>query len=80
MFVSDVRPCEEIYKYNSIKLNVLRRETIEADSCVSRVDMAKAVSDMAKDFSLQQYQRFVGKNASQNQNEIAFRTGKNFAL
>lgn len=79
MFVSDVRPCEEIYSYNSIKLNVLRREIIEADRCNSKLDMKKALADMAKDFSLQQYQYFVGKNEQTNV-DVVFRTGRSFAL
>ena len=79
MFVSDVRPSEEIYRYNSIKLNVLRREMIEADHCVSKSEVTKALSDMAKDFTLQQYQHFVGKTDFA-QSEMVFRTGKNFAL
>ena len=62
MFVSDVRPSDDIYRYNSIKLNVIRREIIEADKVTTKVDMKQAIADMAKDFSLQQYQYFVGKN------------------
>ncbi len=62
MFVSDVRASEEIYTYNSIKLNVLRREIVEADRATVKVDMKQAIADMEKDFSLQQYQYFVGKN------------------
>ena len=80
MFVSDVRPSEGIYSYNSIRLNVLRKDIIEVDRCASKIDVAKAISDMAKDFNLQQYQYFVGKNDSANHSEIVFRTGKNFAL
>ena len=62
MFISDVRVNESIYSYNSIKLNVIRREIIEADKVNTKVDMKQAIADMAKDFSLQQYQYFVGKN------------------
>ncbi len=62
MFISDVRVNESIYSYNSIKLNVIRREIIEADKVTIKVDMKQAIADMAKDFSLQQYQYFVGKN------------------
>ncbi len=62
MFISDVRVNESIYSYNSIKLNVIRREIIEADKVTTKVDMKQAIADMAKDFSLQQYQYFVGKN------------------
>ena len=65
MFVSDVRASEEIYTYNSIKLNVLRREIVEADRATVKVDMKQAIADMEKDFSLQQYQYFVGKNLHQ---------------
>ena len=62
MFISDVRVNESIYSYNSIKLNVIRREIVEADKVTTKVDMKQAIADMAKDFSLQQYQYFVGKN------------------
>lgn len=62
MFISDVRVSEAIYSYNSIKLNVLRGEIIEADRASFKVDMKQAIADMEKDFSLQQYQYFVGKN------------------
>lgn len=62
MFISDVRVNESIYSYNSIKLNVIRREIIEADKVTTKVDVKQAIADMAKDFSLQQYQYFVGKN------------------
>ena len=79
MFVSDVRPSEEIYSYNSIRLNVLRKEMIEADRANGKLDMKKAMADLAKDFTLQQYQYFVGKNANK-QETVVFRTGKNFAL
>ena len=78
MFVSGIRYNEAIYSYNSIKLNVLRREMIEADCAKETADVKKAISDMAKDFSLQQYQYFVRTGA--NQNETVFRTGKQFAL
>ena len=82
MFVSDVRPSEEIYSYNSIKLNVLRREMIEADRANTngKLDMKKAMADLAKDFTLQQYQYFVGKNSVDNKDTVVFRTGKSFAL
>ena len=80
MFVSDVRPSEEIYSYNSIKLNILRKEIIEADRTDAKTDMKKAIADMAKDFTLQQYQYFVGKNSMDSQDAIVFRTGKSFAL
>ena len=79
MFVSGVRPSEEIYSYNSIKLNVLRKEIIEADRCNSKLDMKKVLSDMTKDFSLQQYQYFVGKN-EQTSSDVVFRTGGSFVL
>ena len=80
MFVSDVRPSDDIYRYNSIKLNVLRREMIEADRSVSKREVAKAVSDIAKDFTLQQYQYFIGKSNAMKQGELVFRTGESFAL
>lgn len=80
MFVSDIRPSEEIYRYNSIKLNVLRRDMIEADRRISKGEVTKAMSDMAKDFALMQYQHFVGGSNSANSGEVRFRTGKNFAL
>ena len=80
MFVSDVRPCEEIYSYNSIRLNVLRKEMIEADRANGKPDLKKTMADLAKDFTLQQYQYFVGKNSSDNKDTIVFRTGKSFAL
>ena len=80
MFVSDVRPSEEIYSYNSIKLNVIRREMIEADRATGKPDMKKTMADLAKDFTLQQYQYFVGKNGADKQETVVFRTGKSFAL
>ena len=80
MFVSDVRPSEEIYSYNSIKLNVLRKEKIEADRSNGKLDMKKTMADLAKDLDLQQYQYFVGKSASARQEAVVFRTGKSFAL
>ena len=80
MFVSDVRPSEEIYSYNSIKLNVLRKEMIEADRANGKPDLKKTMADLAKDFTLQQYQYFVGKNVDDNQKSIVYRTGKSFAL
>ncbi len=79
MFVSEVRHSDVIYSYNSIRLNVLRKEMVEADRCNQKLDMKKALADMAKDFSLQQYQYFVGKNDKKN-DDIVFRTGRNFAL
>ena len=60
MFVTEVRPSDAIYNYNSIRLNVLRKEMVEADRATAGFDMAKAKLDMAKDASLQQYQYFVG--------------------
>jgi len=80
MFVSDIRPSEEIYRYNSIKLNVLRRDMIEADRRISKGEVTKAMSDMTKDFVLMQYQQFIGGSSSANSSEVTFRTGKNFAL
>lgn len=80
MFVSGVRPSEEIYSYKSIKLNVLRREMIEADRANGKLDMKKTMADLAKDFTLQQYQYFVGSNSVKTQESVVFRTGKSFAL
>ena len=80
MFVSDVRPSGAIYSYNSIKLNVLRREIVEADRANEAFDVKKAMADMAKDFSLQQYQYFVGKKDADKQEPVIFRTGQSFAL
>ena len=80
MFVSDIRHSEEIYSYNSIKLNVLRREMIEADRANGKPDMKKTMADLAKDFTLQQYQYFVGKTGSDKQETIVYRTGESFAL
>ena len=81
MFISGIRHSEAIYSYNSIRLNVLRREMIEAD-CAKEdaiADVKKAMSDMARDFSLQQYQYFVRTNTA-NQSSAGLRTGKQFAL
>jgi len=72
------RPSEAIYNYNSIRLNTLSGRMTEADAGSTKVDVAKAIADMAKDFSLQQYQYFVRTGASQN--DTAFLTGKKFAL
>ena len=54
MFASDIRHSEAIYSYNSIKLSVLRKDMIEADCAKEKVDVKKAMSDMEKDFTLQQ--------------------------
>ena len=78
MFISDIRHSEAIYSYNSIKLSVLRKEMIEADCAKEKVDVKKAMSDMVKDFTLQQYQYFV--RTGTNNTETVFRTGKQFAL
>ena len=80
MFVSGVRPSEEIYSYNSIKLNVLRKEMVEADHANGKLDIKKAMADMAKDLTLQQYQYYVGKSSADKHESIVFRTGKSFAL
>ena len=80
MFVSDIRPSDAIYSYNSIKLNVLRREMVEADRVNTKSDAKKAIAEMAKDFTLQQYQYFVGRANTGRQETTTFRTGKNFAL
>ncbi len=81
MFVSGVRPSEEIYKYNSIKLKVLRRQMIEADKVEVQLDVKKVMSDVAKDFTLQQYQYFVGNHSSKNHDtKTSFCTGERFAL
>lgn len=80
MFVSDVRPSEAIYSYNSIKLNVLRKEIVEADRADSAFDMKKVLADVAKDFSLQQYQYFVRRSDADSESTPVFRTGANFVL
>lgn len=73
------RPREEMYTYNSIRLNSLRRQNVEVDAGTTKVDVTKAISDMAKDFVLQQYQYFVRTDTT-NQNANVFRSGKKFAL
>jgi len=83
MYISGVRPQGEIYNYNSIKMNVLRKENVEVDSADMTYDVKKAISDMAKDFTLQQYQYFVGDGVhaiSKGKSDISFRTGENFVL
>ena len=81
MFVSGVRPNEEIYKYNSIKLKLLRKQMVEADKAEVKLDVKKAMSDVAKDFTLQQYQYFVGSRSSNNHDtKTSFCTGERFAL
>ncbi len=81
MFVSGVRPSEEIYKYNSIRLKVLRKQMIEADEVNVKVDIKKVMSDMAKDFTLQQYQYFVGSpSQTDDDSKVALCTGERFAL
>ena len=81
MFVSGVRPNEEIYKYNSIKLKLLRKQMVEADKVDVKLDVKKVMSDVAKDFSLQQYQYFVGNKSSNNHGtKTSFYTGERFAL
>lgn len=83
MYISGVHPHEEIYNYNSIKMNVLRKENVEVDLRDVSYDVKKAISDMAKDFALQQYQYFVGDGAhtiSKGKSDISFRTGENFVL
>ena len=62
MFVTEVRHSDTIYSYNSIRLNVLRKEMVEADRAAAGFDVQKAISDMAKDMSLQQYQYFVSSS------------------
>ena len=62
MFVTEIRHSDAIYNYNSIRLNVLRKEIVEADHATTNFDVKKAISDMAKDFSLQQYQYFVSSS------------------
>ena len=84
MNVSGIRPREEIYAYNSIRVNVLRNQQIfEAkkrnDANTVQRDIAKAISDMGKDFVLQQYQYFVGSSENTSDTRV-FRTGENFAL
>ena len=74
----ECRPSEAIYNYNSIRLNTLSGRMTEADAGSAKVDITKVIADMAKDFSLQQYQYFVRTGA--NQNDMAFLTGKKFAL
>ena len=84
MFVSGVRPNEEIYKYNSIKLKLLRKQMVEADKAEVKLDVKKVMSDVAKDFTLQQYQYFVGEAsfaiAKENAMEMPLRSGENFIL
>ena len=80
MFVSDIHPSDAIYRYNSIKLNVIRREMVEADRTNTKADAKKAIADMARDFTLQQYQYFVGRSNTGKQENSTFRTGKNFVL
>ena len=62
MFVTEIRHSDAIYSYNSIRLNVLRKEIVEADKAAANFDVKRAISDMAKDFSLQQYQYFVSSS------------------
>ena len=62
MFVTEVRPSDAIYSYNSIRLNVLRKEMVEADRAAAGFDVRGAISDMEKDISLQQYQYFVSSS------------------
>lgn len=84
MNLSGIRPREEIYAYNSIRLNVLRgQQILEAKKRCNpeniKLDVAKAVSDMSKDLVLQQYHYFVGGNTAVSSGPV-FRTGENFAL
>ena len=53
---------------------------IEADRANGKLDMKKTMADLAKDFTLQQYQYFVGSNSVKTQESVVFRTGKSFAL
>lgn len=62
MFVTEIRHSDSIYNYNSIRLNVLRKEMVEADRATAGFDVKRAISDMAKDVSLQQYQYFVSSS------------------
>ncbi len=54
------------------------------DADIYKLDVEKAVSDMAKDQILQQYQYFVGsssyENAKANAAEMALYSGENFIL
>ncbi len=84
MNVSGIRPREEIYAYNSIRRNVLRNQQMfeakkRSDANTVQRDVAKAISDMGKDFVLQQYQYFVGSSEATTDTRV-FRTGENFAL
>ncbi len=83
MYITGVCPQEEIYNYNSIKMNVLRKENVEMTFSNVKYDVSKAISDMAKDFALQQYQYFVGDGVhalTKNDVDQSFRTGKSFVL
>lgn len=83
MHISGVRPQEEIYNYNSIRMNVLRKDNVEACYGNVKYDVKKAISDMAKDFALQQYQYFVGTGSNAaltGKSNTSFRTGENFVL
>lgn len=83
MHVTGIHPHEEIYNYNSIRINVLRKQIVEADAVNDAYDVKKAVSDMAKDFALMQYQHFVGDTKqclAKGNAKTSFRTGESFAL
>ncbi len=131
MNVSGIRPYAGFYQYNSIKINQLRVQQVEAaqaqeplqelvepaeefadvsveqnfssydfaqqyrpdeefelkgvDSDLASLDAERAVSDLAKDQVLQQYQYFVGDDAylsvkPKQPDEVIFRSGENFLL
>lgn len=54
------------------------------DADITKLDVAKAISDLDKDQILQQYQYFVGDasyaSAKENAAEVALRSGENFIL
>lgn len=83
MHVSGIRPQEKIYNYNSIRMNVLRKDNVDMSFGDVKYDVKKAISDMAKDFALQQYQYFVGAGSNvalAEKSNTSFRTGENFVL
>lgn len=67
-------------KYRAGEVYELKGE----DSDISKLDVAKAVSDLEKDQILQQYQYFVGDASyaatKQNAAETVLRSGENFIL
>ena len=67
-------------EYRADEIHELKGE----DADITKLDVAKAVSDMEKDQILQQYQYFVGDAsyaaAKENAAEMVMRSGENFIL